>query len=84
MPHRINRHVSGFTQRQVVKKLYLIQSINTVCRVMHSKAILDDTTVPISLDDSINNMRVIEAIVHSARQNKWTEITGIGEKSLTV
>jgi predicted dehydrogenase len=49
-----------------------------------SKAILDDSIVPISLEDSINNMKVIEAIVQSARQNNWKEVSGVGEKSLSV
>jgi predicted dehydrogenase len=39
-----------------------------------SKAIMDDSPVPISLEDSINNMKVIEAIVRSARQNAWEEV----------
>ena len=39
-----------------------------------SKLILDDTIVPISLEDSINNMKVIEAIVDSARKKCWQEI----------
>ncbi len=39
-----------------------------------SKAILNDTAVPISLEDSINNMKVMEAVFQSAEQNSWEEI----------
>lgn len=39
-----------------------------------SKAILEDLAVPASLDDAIGNMKVIDAIVASARDKKWIYI----------
>jgi predicted dehydrogenase len=36
-----------------------------------AKAVHDDTDVPISLEDSIGNMAVIEAIFDSARKGQW-------------
>jgi len=36
-----------------------------------SKAILDDTEVPVPLEDAIGNMAVIEAIFSSARSGQW-------------
>ena len=36
-----------------------------------SRAILDDTEVPVSLEDAIGNMAVIEAIFNSARSRQW-------------
>lgn len=39
-----------------------------------SKAILEDLAVPASLDDAIGNMKVIDAIVASARDKKWKYI----------
>ena len=36
-----------------------------------SKAILDDTEVPVPLEDAIGNMAVIEAIFSSARSRRW-------------
>jgi len=36
-----------------------------------SKAILDDTEVPVPLEDAIGNMAVIEAIFNSARSGQW-------------
>jgi predicted dehydrogenase len=36
-----------------------------------SKAILDDTEVPVPLEDAIQNMAVIEAIFRSARTAQW-------------
>jgi len=41
---------------------------------LFSQAILKDTEVPITLEDSINNMRVIEAVFESSEQNCWKEL----------
>lgn len=39
-----------------------------------SKAILDDTAVPIPLTDALNNMRVIDAVFKSAQTNAWVNM----------
>lgn len=39
-----------------------------------ARAILDDTPVPTPLTDAVANMRVIEAVLTSARTNQWIEI----------
>lgn len=39
-----------------------------------ARAILDDTPVPTPLTDAVANMRVIEALVASARDNAWITI----------
>jgi predicted dehydrogenase len=36
-----------------------------------SKAILDNTEVPVPLEDAINNMAVIDAIFRSAKSHQW-------------
>lgn len=36
-----------------------------------SKAILDDSEVPVSVEDAIRNMAVIEALFRSANSSKW-------------
>jgi predicted dehydrogenase len=36
-----------------------------------SRAILNDSPVPYPLEDGVQNMRVIEAIFNSARENRW-------------
>ena len=36
-----------------------------------AKAILEDTPVPTSLEDAVNNMKVIQAIFKSAADNSW-------------
>jgi len=36
-----------------------------------SKAVIDDTEVPVSLEDAIGNMAVIEAIFNSAASGQW-------------
>lgn len=39
-----------------------------------SKSILENTPVPTSLQDAVNNMKVIEAIFKSGDQNSWVRI----------
>ena len=41
---------------------------------MFSKAILEDSPVPTSLQDALNNMKVIEAIFESSRLNRTIEL----------
>jgi predicted dehydrogenase len=38
---------------------------------LFSKAILEDTEVPNPLEDSLQNMAVVDAIFHSAKSNTW-------------
>ena len=38
-----------------------------------SKAVLEDTEVPTSLTDAVNNMKVIDAIIKSNETNSWVE-----------
>jgi predicted dehydrogenase len=40
-----------------------------------SKAILDGTTIPVTLEEGIANMAVIDAVFQSARSGQWTAIT---------
>jgi predicted dehydrogenase len=39
-----------------------------------SRAILEDTEVPVTLEDAIANMRVIEAVFRSAETGGWVEV----------
>jgi predicted dehydrogenase len=39
-----------------------------------SKAVLENTEVPVPLEDAIKNMAVIEAIFHSAKTNQWISV----------
>ncbi|MCA9231116.1 MAG: Gfo/Idh/MocA family oxidoreductase [Planctomycetales bacterium] len=41
---------------------------------LFSRAILDDTPVPTPIEDAVANMRVIEAIVRSGREQNWVEL----------
>jgi predicted dehydrogenase len=36
-----------------------------------AKSILDDAPVPTPIEDSVANLRVIEAIIESSRQSRW-------------
>jgi predicted dehydrogenase len=39
-----------------------------------SRAILDGTEVPVTLEDGLKNTRVLEAIFQSAEQDRWVEV----------
>ena len=39
-----------------------------------SKAVIEDTEVPVPLEDSLANTRVLEAIFLSAKEGRWVEI----------
>jgi predicted dehydrogenase len=39
-----------------------------------SKAVLEDTEVPVPIEDAIKNMAVIEAIFHSAKSGNWQSL----------
>ena len=39
-----------------------------------AKAILDDTLAPTPLEDAVNNMKVIEAIFESSKEEAWKEL----------
>ncbi|HEX8357526.1 MAG TPA: Gfo/Idh/MocA family oxidoreductase [Segetibacter sp.] len=41
---------------------------------MFSKAIIENTPVPTPLEDSVNNMKAIEAIFESAREGTWKKM----------
>jgi predicted dehydrogenase len=41
---------------------------------LFSQAVLNDTPVPTPLEDAVNNMRVIEAVVHSDERDGWVEL----------
>jgi len=42
---------------------------------LFSRAILDDTPVPASVEDAVANMKVIEAVFESARRGTWIQMT---------
>ena len=41
---------------------------------LFAQAVLHDTPVPTPLDDAVANMRVIEAVVESAKEGTWVEV----------
>ena len=41
---------------------------------LFAQAVLHDTPVPTPLDDAVANMRVIEALVESAKQGRWADL----------
>lgn len=42
-----------------------------------SLAVLNDSPVPAPLVDAVNNMRVLESIVKSARESRWLELASV-------
>jgi predicted dehydrogenase len=45
---------------------------------LFSKAILDNTPVPVDIEDAVNNMRVIESIVKSSEDGAWKNLKSFG------
>ncbi len=41
---------------------------------LFSKAILDNTPVPTELEDAVNNMKVIEAVIKSSDEKRWKNV----------
>lgn len=54
-------------------KVFEIEPVNqyTLQGDLFSKSILDDTAIPTPLEDAVNNMKVIDAIVESAATKDW-------------
>ena len=41
---------------------------------LFSKAILDNTPVPTELEDAVNNMKIIEAVIESSQEERWKKV----------
>ena len=60
------------------QKMYVgnlsFQTTETDLSDLFAQAVLHDTPVPTPLDDAVANMRVIEALVESAKQGRWVDL----------
>ena len=67
VPTRIWLHTKSNSEEMVFEPVdqYTIQAD------LFSQAILNDTPVPTPLEDAVNNMRVIEAVFESAKEEGW-------------
>ena len=61
-------HQRGATTEEIV---FDICDQYTIQGDLFARAILDDTPVPTPLEDAVANLRVIEAVLASARQGAW-------------
>ncbi|MGI6456378.1 MAG: Gfo/Idh/MocA family protein [bacterium] len=62
-------------QGQEVREILLeVCDQYTIQGDLFSRAILDDTEVPTPIEDSVQNMKVIEAFFRSAQQNGWVQL----------
>ena len=58
-----------------VKEIVLpVANQYTIQGDLFSHAVLNDAPVPTPLEDAVNNMRVIEAVVHSDERDGWVEL----------
>ena len=58
-----------------VKEIVLpVANQYTIQGDLFSQAVLNDAPVPTPLEDAVNNMRVIEAVVHSDERDGWVEL----------
>jgi predicted dehydrogenase len=57
----------------------MVDSCNqyTVQGERFARSVLDDTTVPIPLEDAVANMDVIDAVVESALHNGWVDVAAL-------
>jgi len=47
---------------------------------LFSQAVLEDTPVPTPLDDAVANMRVIDAMVRSSRNDQWVAVDRVSQE----
>ena len=59
---------------EITTHAYPVADQYTLMGDAFSKAILEDREVPVTLEDALNNTRVLTAIFESAEQGKWVEI----------
>jgi predicted dehydrogenase len=59
---------------EITKHEYPVTDQYTLMGDDFSRAILEDGEVPVSLEDALNNTKVLTAIFESATQGKWVEI----------
>ncbi len=59
---------------QVEEIVFDICDQYTIQGDLFSQAVLNDTPVPTPIDDAVDNMRVIEAVVRSAKSGSWERL----------
>jgi predicted dehydrogenase len=59
---------------QIEELIFDICDQYTIQGDLFSKAIINNVEVPTPLEDAINNMRVIEAIIQSSKSGGWCKI----------
>jgi predicted dehydrogenase len=59
------------TREQIEEISFPVSNPYTIQGDLFSKAILNDTDVPKPLEDAVANMKVIEAVVQSAKIRSW-------------
>jgi predicted dehydrogenase len=63
-------HQRGSEVKEIVPGIY---NQYTIQGELFSQAVLSDTEVPTPLEDAVANMRVIEALIRSAKNGTWVE-----------
>lgn len=71
VPSRIFVHKSGLTSEEII-----FDAVNqyTLQGDAFSLAILEDKALPVSIEDAVNNMKVIEAVVESGKTSRWVNV----------
>lgn len=59
---------------EITTHAYPVTNQYTLMADAFSKAILEDGEVPVSLEDALNNTRVLTAIFESAKRREWVEV----------
>jgi predicted dehydrogenase len=64
-------HQRGNGVKEIVPGIY---NQYTIQGELFSQAVLDDTEAPTPLEDAVANMKVIEALIRSAKSGTWVEV----------
>jgi predicted dehydrogenase len=59
---------------EITTHTYPVANQYTLMGDAFSRAILDNSEVPVSLEDALNNTKVLTAIFESAKHGGWIEI----------
>ena len=59
---------------EITTHAYPVTNQYTLMTDTFSKAILEDGEVPVTLEDALNNTRVLTAIFESAKRREWVEV----------
>ncbi len=74
-PNSVTQDRGSILLDEITTHTYPVANQYTSMADAFSKAVMNDEEVPVTLEDALNNTRVLTAIFKSAKQREWVEIT---------